>query len=75
MEERRKIQDMMTMDGWNVYKLKVEEEKKKLHRKMERIRIEDRDLKDVGADYVKYMQQIKGLSRAISIAEEYRDNS
>lgn len=74
---KREIQDIEKMEGWAIYQSSIKEEIETEVENLRRIEVEGRTLQDVGAEYVRIVQKINGLSRALEIPEEIKevDNS
>ncbi len=73
-ENKRSILDIEKMEGWNLYQERVREEISREVDNLRRIEIEGRTLQDVGAEYVRTIQKINGLSRALEIPEEIKES-
>jgi hypothetical protein len=73
-ENKRSILDIEKMEGWNLYQERVREEISREVDNLRRIEIEGRTLQDVGAEYVRTIQKINGLSRALEIPEEMKES-
>jgi hypothetical protein len=74
-EEKRDILDIEKMSGWNLYQRKVREEIEREVDNLSRVEIEGRTLQDIGAEYVRVIQKINGLRRALEIPEEIKEKS
>ncbi len=66
------ILDVEKMAGWKLFQQKIMEERNREIENIRRIEIEGRTLQDVGAEYVRIVQKINGLSRALEIPEEIK---
>lgn len=71
-QDRVDILDIEKMAGWKLYQQRVIEEKDREVQNLRNIEIEDRTLQDIGADYVRSIQKINGLMRALEIPEEIK---
>lgn len=70
---RREILDIEKMEGWKLYQQQVREEVNREVENLRRVEIEGRTLQDIGAEYVRIIQKINGLNRAIEIPEELKN--
>jgi hypothetical protein len=70
---RREILDIEKMEGWQLYQQQVREEINREVENLRRVDIEGRTLQDIGAEYVRIIQKINGLNRAIEIPEELKN--
>ncbi len=74
-QEQIDIQDVEKMAGWKLYQQKLVEERDREVNNLRRVEIEGRTLQDIGAEYVRIIQKINGLSRALEIPQEIKDKT
>lgn len=74
IEDGRKIADLIRMEGWQVYKARIEREIKDEYELIRDFPIEGRSLQEIAAEYLTHRESLNAYERALGFIDEFLKN-